>query len=332
MGACAVSALRLSNESLSEDILTACQHAETISSVFRDLALILPPDVVLRRDEAMARRTTLRVGGPADIYVEPPGEAALAEALTVLRLHGVPFRVLGRGSNLLVRDGGFRGVIVSLNHPEFSRIICEDTRLDVGAGAKAKEVAHAARRAGIAGLEFMEGIPGALGGLLRMNAGAMGAWTFDVVESLRAMDWLGQIETKAGNEIAVTYRSCPYLKRRIALGAVLTGRSDTGEKIQERMSSYSSKRWATQPNQPSAGCTFKNPSEELPAGRLIQELKLKGERLGEAMISDLHGNFFVNLGKARAADVLGLIRLVQKRAWEERGVELEIELEILGED
>jgi UDP-N-acetylenolpyruvoylglucosamine reductase len=297
--------LRLSPEPVDATIESAAAHAEDISNAFRDLQIVLPAGTVVRRDEPLARRTTLRVGGPADLYVEPGSENALASTLEIAHLRGLPVFLLGRGSNLLVRDG---------------------------AGARLKAIAHEARRAGIGGLEFFEGIPGSLGGALRMNAGAMGSWTFDAVDRLRCMSRSGGILDLQAREVPVEYRSCPLLATHIALGAVLRGRPDDADAIRARMEQFSNKRWTSQPSQPSAGCTFKNPLPTLPAGRLIDELGLKGTRVGDAMVSDVHGNFFVNLGQATAADMLGLIETVRARAREARGVELETEVEIVGED
>ena len=151
----------------------------------------------VRRDEPMARHTTLRVGGPADVYVEPAEETDLAALLKFCGAHGVTFFILGRGSNLLVRDGGFRGAVICLAQPEFSRIAVDGGRLRCGAGARLKNVAVEARRHGVSGLEFLDGIPGSIGGALRMNAGAMGSATFDVVESVRVMDFDGRSGTAA---------------------------------------------------------------------------------------------------------------------------------------
>ena len=285
---------------------------------------------LVRRNEPMGRHTTLRVGGPADVYVEPAEEADLAALLKFCGAHGVPFFILGRGSNLLVRDRGFRGVVVCLAQPEYCRIAVDGARLRCGAGARLKHVANAARRHGVCGLEFLEGIPGSIGGALRMNAGAMGSATFDVVESVRLMDFDGGVHERLPRELAVAYRACATLKEFVALGAVLIGRPDSVESIAQRMSAYSQKRWSSQPAAPSAGCLFKNPPT-IPAGRLIDELGLKGARVGDARISLEHGNFLVNDGAATAADVLALIGLLQARALAERGIELIPEVEIIGE-
>ena len=242
----------------------------------------------------------------------------------------MPFFVLGRGSNLLVRDGGIRGVVVSLAHPHFSQVEIRGDRLHCGAGAKLKTVAIEAKRHELAGLEFLEGIPGSVGGALRMNAGAMGSATFAVVESVRFMDFNGRIFERPVVEMDVVYRSCPLLKTHVALGAVLRGRPAPREEIEKTMLASSEKRWNSQPAAPSAGCIFKNPGP-CPAGKLIDELGLKGRRVGDAEVSAVHGNFIINAGHATARDVLQLIEQIRDEARARRGLELETEVEIIGE-
>jgi len=286
---------------------------------------------LIRRDEPLAKRTTLRVGGPADIYIEPASEADLAAVLKFCGEHGVKFFTLGRGSNLLVRDGGFRGVVVCLAHPNFSRIQIAGDRLHCGAGARLKQVAVEAKRRGLSGLEFLEGIPGSVGGALRMNAGAMGGATFDVVKAIRVMDYFGTVHELMPGLLQVEYRSCPLLKNHIALGVVFQGKSAPREEVERRMNEFSHKRWESQPAAPSAGCMFQNPAA-IPAGKLIDELGLKGTHVGGAMVSAEHGNFIVNDGTATARDVLELIEVVKRCAKTERGIELQTEVEIIGED
>ena len=283
------------------------------------------------RDEPLAKHTTLRVGGPADVYIEPASEADLAAVVKFCHERSLPFFVIGRGSNLLVRDGGFRGVIICLARPNFSRIEVAGERLRCGAGAKLKKVAVEAKRNGLAGVEFLEGIPGSVGGALRMNAGAMGGATFDVVESVRLMDHAGKIQEYNRAGMPVEYRCCPLLKDHIALGAVFKCQPAPREEIEQRMKAFSEKRWESQPAAPSAGCTFKNPPT-IPAGKLIDELGLKGTRVGGAVVSAEHGNFIVNDGNATALDVLELIAILKARAKEARGIELETEVEIIGEE
>ena len=303
----------------------------TEGSVADQLALLVSPATVIRCDEPLAGHTTLRVGGPADVYVEPASEEELAAVVNFCGGREIVFFVLGRGSNLLVRDGGYRGVVISLSQPAFCKIEVAGQKLRCGAGAKVKNVVIEARRHGLSGLEFLEGIPGSVGGALRMNAGAMGGATFDVVESVRLMDFDGNIRELAPEKMAPKYRGCDLLKHHIALGAVLKGRADSPESIAQRMSSFSRKRWASQPAAPSAGCIFKNPPA-IPAGKLIDELGLKGARAGGAVVSQEHGNFIVNDGSATARDVLDLIEIVKSKVKAERGIELQTEVEIIGED
>ncbi len=297
----------------------------------RDLAARLSADAVVQWDHPLAKRTTLRVGGRADLYSEPASEEDLRLILQFARERDLPVTLLGRGSNLLIRDAGIRGVVICLARPAFSQIVVEGSRLRCGAGVRLKAVSVEARRAGLAGLEFLEGIPGSVGGALRMNAGAMGGWMFQVVESVRLMDRSGLACDLPVAEVPSQYRSCPLLKTQIAVGAVLVGAIASAPEVAERMAKYSAKRWESQPSQPSAGCIFKNP-EEMPAGKLIDELGLKGKRLGGAMVSELHGNFIVNTGAATASDVLNLIEVVREAARSRRGIELETEVQILGED
>ena len=286
---------------------------------------------LIRSDEPLAKHTTLRVGGPADVYVALASEEDLAGVVKFCHERRLPFFVIGRGSNLLVRDGGFRGVVICLAHAHFSRIEVDGERLCCGAGAKLKSVAIAAKRNGLSGMEFLEGIPGSVGGALRMNAGAMGGSTFDVIESVRLMNFDGNVQELTPREMSVAYRSCPALKTSIALSAVFKGTPAPRAEIEKRMQAFSEKRWASQPAAPSAGCLFKNPAA-IPAGKLIDELGLKGTRVGDAVVSAEHGNFIVNEGAATARDVLELIAILQQRAKHERGIELQTEVEIIGEN
>jgi UDP-N-acetylenolpyruvoylglucosamine reductase len=295
-----------------------------------ELAERVSQTTVIRCGEPLAKHTSLRVGGPADIYVEPASEQDLAAVLAYCHKHGWQLIAIGRGSNLLVKDRGFRGVVVSLAQAQFSRIEVMGERLSCGAGAKLKMVAVEAKRNGLAGLEFLEGIPGSLGGGLRMNAGAMGGALFDVVESVRLLSLDGIAREWTPRDMTVTYRSCPTLKDLIALSAVLRGQAGSREVIEQRMKEYSRKRWQSQPAAPSAGCIFKNPAS-IPAGKLIDELGLKGKRIGGALVSTEHGNFIVNDGAATAQDVLELVELIRQRVRAQRGIELETEVEIIGE-
>jgi UDP-N-acetylenolpyruvoylglucosamine reductase len=299
-------------------------------SIAEELAGRVAAGTVIRHDEPMAKHTTLRVGGPADVYIEPVTEGGLAAILKFCGERGRKFFLLGRGSNLLVRDGGFRGVVICLAHENFSRVEVDGERIRCGAGAKQKAVAIEAKRNGLSGVEFLEGIPGSIGGALRMNAGAMGGETFNAVESVRVMDFAGNIRELKPSEMSVTYRCCATLKNHIALSAVFKCTVQPRAEIEQRMKAYNEKRWSSQPAAPSAGCMFKNPTG-VPAGKLIEELGLKGTYVGGAMVSLEHGNFIVNGGLATARDVLELIASLQAKAKAERGIELHTEVEVLGE-
>jgi UDP-N-acetylenolpyruvoylglucosamine reductase len=285
----------------------------------------------MRQDEALATHTTLRVGGCADVYLEPSSEEELGAALECCRTDGVPFLLLGRGSNLLIRDGGVRGVVICLARPAFSEIKEAGAMLHCGAGARLKAVSAKARQLSLGGLEFLDGIPGSVGGALRMNAGAMGHATFEVVTQVRFMDHAGKVEVRDVAQVPVEYRCCPLFKTNIVLEATLRGQPDTKAAIAKRSEEFNKARWQSQPKEPSAGCIFKNPSKSIPAGRLIDELGLKGARRGGAIVSTVHGNFIVNDGSATAADVLECIEFIKARAKAERGIELREEVEIIGE-
>jgi len=289
------------------------------------------PQAVVHQNEPLAKRTTLRVGGCADVFVEPSSEGDLAQVVQICHEHHVPFMLLGRGSNLLIRDGGVRGVVICLAHPAFSAIEVKDCELRCGAGARLKAVAAKAREFNLGGLEFLEGIPGSVGGALRMNAGAMGSATFDIITQIRFMNDDGKVLERNIAQVPAEYRSCPLFKTNIALAATFRGHPDSKEAIAKRANEFNQKRWQSQPKEPSAGCIFKNPSPTISAGKLISELGLKDTRRGGAVISSVHGNFIVNDGTATAADILGLIDLIKKRAKAERGLELREEVEIIGE-
>lgn len=306
------------------------QDSQGLAAAAEELARHVSPATVVRCHEPLAKHTTLRVGGPADLYVEPASEQDLSAVLACCHERALPFFILGRGSNLLVKDGGFRGVVVCLLHAHFSRIEAEGERLNCGAGARLKAVAAEAKRNSLAGLEFLEGIPGSVGGALRMNAGAMGGAMLEVVESVRLMAFDGKLQERAARELTVAYRSCPTLETHIAVSAVLRGHSGSREAIEQRMNEFSRRRWQSQPAAPSAGCIFKNPPL-IPAGKLVDELGLKETRVGGALVSAEHGNCIVNAGAATARDMLELIELIRRRVRAERGIELEMEVRIVGE-
>ncbi len=284
----------------------------------------------VRLYEPLSKHTTLRVGGPAQFWVEPRNETALSELIRFCRDESLPLFVIGRGSNLLVRDGGIRGVVVRPCGGDFDRIDVDDNEITAGVGAKLKEVAYAGKAAGIGGLEWMEGIPGAVGGGLRMNAGAMGAQTFENIVRLRYLDVKGNPHTKSRDELDVRYRNFPLLERNFAVSATFRGHAAPREQIEERLRESQEKRRTSQPIAKSAGCIFKN-TDSIPAGKLVDELGLKNSCVGKARVSKVHGNFIVNDGGATAAEMLELIDKIKATARAQRGIELETEVQIVGE-
>ena len=284
----------------------------------------------VRLYEPLSKHTTLRVGGPAQFWVEPQTENTFAELIRFCRDENLPLFVMGRGSNLLVRDGGLRGVVVHPCGGDFDKIEVNGSEITAGVGAKLREVAYAAKTAGIGGLEWMEGITGAVGGGLRMNAGAMGAQTFENVVRVRYLDANGEAHTKTRDELDVHYRNFPLLEKNFAVSAVFRGQPAPLEEIVRKLEASQEKRRTSQPAAKSAGCIFKNP-DSCPAGKLIDELGLKNSRIGKARVSEVHGNFIVNDGGATAAEMLELIDRIKATARAKRGIELETEVQIVGE-
>ncbi len=305
--------------------------ARDLKSLDEMLALVPKGDIDGKLYEPMRRHTTMLVGGPAQFWLEPHSFEAFAALVNYCRDRSIAVRVVGRGSNLLVCDGGIRGAVIHPNGGVFSEVKVVDGLLVAGAGVRLKKLASSAGDAGIGGFEWMEGIPGNVGGALRMNAGAMGIETFDQVVSVTFLDEDGEIRTRSREEIVAHYRNVPDLRRNFALQAVFKGMPDSAGHIKERWDASRAKRRTSQPIAASAGCMFKNP-ESTPAGKLVDELGLKGSSHGKAAVSDIHGNFIVNSGGASASDVLGLIETIRATAREQRNIELEPEVKILGDD
>ncbi len=282
--------------------------------------------------EPMKRHTTLLVGGPAQYWLEPHSFYGFAFLVEYCRARGIPVRVVGRGSNLLVRDGGIRGAVIHPSGGVFSDISIDGKdQIVAGAGVRLKKLASFAAAHGIGGLEWMEGIPGNVGGALRMNAGAMGVDTFEQVLRITFLEEDGVIRTRERAEIVAHYRNVPELRRNFALQAVFKGKSDTAHNIKQRGETCRQKRQASQPVSASAGCIFRNP-EDIPAGKLVDTLGLKGSAIGHAAVSELHGNFIINQGGATATDVLKLIEAIRHQVRQARHLELETEVKILGDD
>jgi UDP-N-acetylmuramate--alanine ligase len=299
------------------------------------------PGTRLKREESLAGKTTIRIGGAARIYAEPASVADLQALLAGARECGIEIFVLGRGSNLIVPDDGVDGLVISLTHESWATFAPrDDGRVWVGAGLRLKNLCGLAAKAGIVGFEFLEGIPGNIGGALRMNAGAMGGWMFDVVDEVQVVTLAGEVKTLAKAAMHIEYRHCAELHEAIAIGALLAPRpkhdSNTravatghADEINRQIDVYRKKRHESQPREPSAGCIFKNPPGTS-AGRLIDECGLKGERVGDAEVSPVHANFIVNRGHATGADVLELVRRIRARVRQVKGVELQPEVLLYG--
>ncbi|MEO8352508.1 MAG: UDP-N-acetylmuramate--L-alanine ligase [Chthoniobacteraceae bacterium] len=286
---------------------------------------------VARLYEPLSKHTTMRIGGPAQFWVEPETEEGFARLVKFTTDRGIPLFVIGRGSNLLVRDGGIRGVVAHLGRGEFKRIEVRDGQITAGAGVRQKELAYAARDAGIAGFEWFEGIPGNVGGALRMNAGAMDGETFRQVVSVQFVDQHGVFHMKTPGEMDVAYRHCGTLANNFAVSATFVGTPGEPAEIERQLDASMQKRRSSQPRESSAGCIFKNPAS-CPAGKLIDELGLKNARVGGVRVSEIHGNFIVNDERGSAADVLALIAQITARAKKERGIDLQTEVQIVGEE
>lgn len=283
--------------------------------------------------EPLAAKTTMRVGGPARAYAEPADEQELQLLLATAHRHGLPVFMLGRGSNLIVPDEGVAGLVISLAHPAWQRFEPQpDGRVWVGAGLRLKNLCGLATRAGLQGFEFMEGIPATVGGALRMNAGAMGGWTFDVVAEVHLLTLAGEKRILRKEEMHVDYRHCAELENAVALGAWLrSGAPGDAAAIKRQIEAYQKKRQESQPREPSAGCIFKNPPGTS-AGKVIDECGLKGERVGDAEVSAVHANFIVNRGRATTADIIALVRRIRARVREQRGIDLQPEVMLFGRE
>lgn len=281
--------------------------------------------------EPMARHTTFRIGGPADYFVELGSIEQIRAAIQVCREENLPWFVLGRGSNLLVSDKGYRGVILSI-YKDFQKTEIQGEAVTVQAGVLLTTLSGKVLDASLTGLEFASGIPGTIGGAVVMNAGAYGGEMKDIVRKVTVLDQDGEVRTLTCGEMQFGYRtSLAKKKGYIVLGAELTLKQGEKEKIRGEMQALKAKRIEKQPLEfPSAGSTFKRP-EGYFAGKLIMDAGLRGAAVGGAQVSEKHCGFVVNTGNATAADVRELMRQVQGKVQEQFGVHLEPEVRFLGE-
>ena len=288
----------------------------------------------IRFDEPADRHTSIGVGGRIDALVFPKNAIELAEAVTFLRARRIPFLPVGNLTNLIVTSGGYRGVLISLT------VMCaieekDDSDGGVCLGAEAgvslSELVTLTVRKALTGMEFCAGIPGSVGGAIRMNAGAYGGEIKDVCVSVHLLDPVEGIRTVTRDSLIFAYRNLDLPAETIIIGAVFGLKRGEGEKIAGRVREIISLRREKHPLEfRNAGSIFKNP-RAIPAGRLIEAAGLKGMRIGDAQVSEKHGNFIINRGQATAGEVLNLIDLIQKRVFETTGYALETEVKIIGE-
>ncbi|MDF1563821.1 MAG: UDP-N-acetylmuramate dehydrogenase [Deltaproteobacteria bacterium] len=286
--------------------------------------------------EPMARRTTLGVGGPADLFYEPDGPETLVEVLSVIRRERIPYTVVGGGSNLLVGDGGIRGLTLHLS-PEFGERVVRHRGKDTlevtfPAGTPTGEVRRFAREEGVVGPEFLIGIPGSLGGALQMNAGTRLGEMVDVVVHAQVAHPEGLLTIPAA-DLRFAYREATLPPGGIVTSVTLAFHRAGPEEVaaaQAEAEEELGRRRRTQPRGRSAGSVFKNPPGDY-AGRLIEEAGLKGRTVGDAQVSEVHANFIINRGKATSAQVLKLIELCRREVRARSGIGLELEVRLLGE-
>ena len=292
--------------------------------------------VPVRLDEPMARHTTFGIGGPADCYVVAAAEEQLLALTDIARRHDLPFFVLGSGSNILVGDDGIRGLVIENRHTHCEEPLPqagEGFRLRAASGASFAALARRLAQAGLAGLEWACGIPGTLGGAVVYNAGAYGGCLADLLLSVRVAN--GAVSTEiAAPELALGYRGSAFtrgiLAGKLVLSADLLLQQGDAAALTQRITELDARRLAAQPRGRNAGSIFKNTPEH-PAWWLIDQVGLRGHRIGDAEISRRHTNFFVNRGRARAADVVALMNLACERVQERFGIRLEPEVALVGE-
>ncbi|MEG1310441.1 MAG: UDP-N-acetylmuramate dehydrogenase [Romboutsia sp.] len=286
----------------------------------------------IKLDEPMKNHISFRVGGPADILVKPRTEEQLKYVITLIKRENIPYLIIGNGSNLLIKDGGIRGIVVEISD-NFNNFEIEDNTLKVQSGALLSIIGKAVLREGLKGFEFAAGIPGTIGGALAMNAGAYGGEMKDMVKTVRLMDTDGNIINFTNEQMEFEYRRSVLSKTEyIVLSTEIELEKGNYDEIKATMADFTQRRVTKQPlSLPSAGSTFKRPKGYF-AGKLIEDSGLRGLTLRGAQVSEKHCGFVVNLGSANAKDLLDLMYVVKSTVKNKFGVMLEEEVKILGED
>ncbi|MEQ2526394.1 UDP-N-acetylmuramate dehydrogenase [Robertmurraya yapensis] len=285
----------------------------------------------VKENEPLANHTTIKIGGPADCFIEPSSLENLQKTMEIIRKTKIKWRAIGRGSNLLVSDKGIEGIVIKLG-PGLANLEVDGTEVTVDGGYSLVALATLISRKGLSGLEFASGIPGSVGGAVYMNAGAHGSDISKILTKALILFEDGNLEWLSNEEMGFSYRTSVLQKQRpgIVVRAVFQLSEGDGEKIKEQMKKNKNYRKDTQPwDSPCAGSIFRNPLPNY-AGQLIEEAGLKGYSIGGAKISDMHGNFIVNDGGATAEDVLALIQYVKDTIFERKHIRMETEVEIIG--
>ncbi|MCQ9208282.1 MAG: UDP-N-acetylmuramate dehydrogenase [Omnitrophica bacterium] len=285
--------------------------------------------VRIRFREPLSAHTTLRIGGPADAWVEPESLEELKEIICRLNKERRPYFVIGKGSNILAGDKGFRGGVICLNSPAFTKIEAKGTSIVIGGGLALSSLIRQAAEWGLGGLEFLAGIPASVGGALITNAGTPEQGIGGLVKSVTVMDKAGKVYTLGKKELKFSYRKS-NLNRYIVLGSVLQLIKRRPRQIENNIAKNLFQKRRTQDlDSKSAGCIFKNPRHRLSAGRLIELCGLKGRRCGGAEVSMKHGNYIINRSGAKAKDILYLMDLAQREVKKSFGVDLKPEIKII---
>ena len=302
-----------------------------MEKVYDELLEILSKEQIYL-NEPMSKHTSFKIGGPADIFVKPKNVDELKNIIKIAKQNSIEITVIGNGSNLLVKDGGIRGIVIK---PDFKEIeFLDNNKVKVGAGVLLSKVANESYKKGLSGLEFASGIPGCIGGAIRMNAGAYGSEFKDIVISSKYLDENLNICEINNQEHEFKYRHSRFCenKNNIIISTVLQLKEANKEEIKSKMDENNNSRREKQPiNYPSAGSTFKRGDGYITA-QLIDKCGLKGYNVGDACVSDKHAGFIINKGNATAQEVLELIDIVKKKVHEKFNVDIELEIEVLGED
>lgn len=286
-------------------------------------------NIDIRFNEPMSAHTSLKIGGPVDVALFPD-ETSLPELIKILTGEGIPYIVIGGGTNVLVKDRGINGAVIFTSKMNNITLNAERSTLNAEAGCSLQKVINLCIEHGLSGMEGLAGIPGSMGGAIAGNAGSFGYEIKDVVKSVNLLMPDGDIKESSASDICFQYRSAKIPSDSIILSAVLSLRKDEPFEIKKRFTEFINEKKSKQPvSKPSAGCVFKNP-KDIAAGRLIDDAGCKGMRVGDIEVSPMHANFFINTGKGTADDFLRLMDIVSKKVKEKFGIVLEPEIRIIG--